>query len=56
MPSYPLTIALGTNEEGEARRQAWTKAAENEMGAGRGAINRWIKRHLDRIAGFHWPK
>lgn len=56
MPSYPLTLALGTNGEGEARRNAWMKAAEKEIGQERGAINRWIKKHMDRVAGFQWPR
>lgn len=52
MPSYSVSLALGTNEEGLERRRAYEQAAKKEYGEVRGAINQWAKKHLDKAADF----
>lgn len=53
MASYSVTFALGVDESGKARREAWQKAAVKESGDTRGALNQWAKKHLDKAAGFN---
>lgn len=52
MPSYNLTIALGTSDDGEERRNTYEKSAWKEFGERRGALTQWAKKHLDKASGY----
>jgi hypothetical protein len=48
MPSWNLTIGLGSNEEGQKRREAYEKAAKKK----KLDLSVWAKMYLDAAAGM----
>jgi predicted HicB family RNase H-like nuclease len=48
MASYPKTFHFGTDEEGQARLEAYAQAARDHK-----SLNDWVKSVLDKAADFN---
>lgn len=46
MPAWSLTVNLGSNEEGQARREAYERSAKKEQMS----LSEWVKSILDTAA------
>jgi hypothetical protein len=49
MAAWNLTVNLGSNEEGQTRRQSYEKAAAKK----KVALGEWVKNVLDNAAGIN---
>ncbi len=52
MPSWNVTVNLGSNEVGQKRRESYEKAAEKKSWT----LSEWVKYSLDAAAGIKFIK